>query len=165
MPQRIHSPQYRLCRRAPGAAVILLTVGLVLAPMGRVTAADQVEVDGITVTVTKADCLRLVKHEPDADVLYQPGQDVDSSGEPVASPYLYGQPKIELPETVEIPIEVDLDALYGLPADDSFKGDVQVGRVEVDLKSGRATFNGQPLTSADEARLRAKCIEVLRAEE
>ena len=69
--------------------------------------------------------------------------------------------RIELPKRLRIPIEVDLGDRYNLPADDSFDGDVQVGTVEVDLETGRATFNGQALTSEAEAALRARCQEVL----
>jgi hypothetical protein len=78
---------------------------------------------------------------------------------------LYGRPEIELPERVQIPIEVDLDRRYGLPDDDSFKGDVQVGTLSVDLETGRARFNGQPLTGDDEAELRARCQEILSDDE
>ncbi len=137
---------------------MLLCGPLVMAP-----AKGEVEVDGTTVRITKADCLRLVKHRSDPGVTYQPGVDVD--GDPVASADLHDRPKIELPERVSIPIEVDLGDRYGLPADDSFKGDVQVGTVEVDLETGRATFNGQPLTSDDEAKLRARCQRVLSDDE
>ncbi len=119
------------------------------------------KVDGITVTVTKADCLRLVKHQPAPDVAYRPGTERDSDGEPIVPPDLHGRPQLDLPESVDIPIEVDLDERYGLPADDSFKGDVRVGTVRIELDSGRATFNGQPLTGPDEAELRARCAELL----
>jgi hypothetical protein len=120
----------------------------------------QVERDGVKVRVTKAQCLRLVKHVPAPDATYQPG--VDVRGDPVAGAHLYGRPRLSLPERVRIPIEVDLGARYGLPGDDSWKGDVQVGTVEVDLDTGQARFNGQPLTAPDQARIRAACQRVLR---
>jgi hypothetical protein len=145
-------------RRAAALLGLAAMVGAGIAP-----ARADVAVDGATVRVTKADCRRLVKHRPDAGVAYQPG--VDVHGEPVAPADLHDRPKIELPETVRIPIEVDLDARYGLPPDASFKGDVQVGEVEVDLKTGAATFNGQPLTAGDAAELRAKCQKVLEGGE
>lgn len=145
-------------RRAGLAAGLALCVALLALPAAR-PAAGEVEVDGTRVKITKADCLRLVKHRPEAGVAYQPG--VDVRGDPVAGADLYERPRIELPERLKIPIEVDLPDRYGLPADDSFKGDVEVGTVEVDLKTGRATFNGQPLTSAAEAELRARCQAVL----
>ena len=131
----------------------------ILAGLGTASVRGEVAVDGTLVKITKADCLRLVKHRPDPGVTYQPG--VDVHGDPVAGADLYDRPRIELPERLQIPIEVDLDDRYDFPGDDSFKGDVQVGTVEVDTETGRATFNGQPLTSAAEAALRARCQDVL----
>lgn len=116
----------------------------------------------LTVRISREDCLRLVEHEPAADVEYQPG--VDVHGDPVAPADLYPQPEIELPETVSIPIEVDLDERFDLPADSSFKGDVQVGTVEVDLEDGQAYFNGQPLTSPEERYLAERCQQILGGE-
>jgi hypothetical protein len=104
--------------------------------------------------------LRLVKHRPDPGVTYQPGVDVD--GNPVADADLYDRPRLDLPERLDIPIEVDLPDQYGLPVDNSFKGDVQVGTVTVDVETGRATFNGQPLTSAAEEALRIRCQTILQ---
>ena len=149
--------QCRACRRAvhaAGAALFLLFAALPL--------RGEVEVDGTLVKITKADCLRLVKHRPEPGVAYEPG--VDVRGDPVEGADLYDRPRLELPARVQIPIEVDLGARYGLPGDDSFEGDVQVGTVEVDLETGRATFNGQPLSSAAEDALRARCQDVLAGE-
>ncbi len=148
--------QRQACHRAARAAGAALLAMLAALPV-----RGEVEVDGTLVKITKADCLRLVKHRPDPGVAYQPG--VDVRGNPVADADLYDRPRIDLPERLQIPIEVDLGARYDLPADDSFKGDVQVGTVEVDLETGRATFNGQPLESAAEAALRARCQKVLSA--
>jgi hypothetical protein len=117
---------------------------------------------GVTVRVTKADCLRLVKHVPDPGVTYQPG--VDVHGNSVAGAHLYGQPRIELPETIEIPIEVDLAERYGIPGDQSWKGDAQIGTVAVDLASGVVRFNGQLLSAPDQARIRTLCLRVLKRE-
>lgn len=142
------------CRRAVAALACGLWLAGALAP-----ARGEVEVDGVTIRVTKADCRRLVKHAPAPDVAYQPG--VDVHGDPVAPADLYDRPRIELPRTVTLPIEVELDRRFGLPDDDSFEGDVRVGTVAVDLDTGRATFNGQPLTAEAEAELRAKCQRVL----
>jgi hypothetical protein len=86
---------------------------------------------------------------------------VDVRGDPVEGADLYDRPKIELPQRVRIPIEVDLEDRYGIPGDDSYDGDVQIGTVEVDIDTGRATFNGQPLTSEAEEELRVRCQEVL----
>ena len=116
-------------------------------------------------TISEADCSRLAKHYPADDVTYQPGRDV--RGKPVAPADLPseeggGNPLI-MPEAVVIPIEVDLFDRYGIPANNAnFKGDVFIGEVVVDVASGRAIFNGQPLQSDDEAELAARCQRILR---
>jgi hypothetical protein len=150
-----HTRAATLAGFAAGAALLAVLAAMPVRSEVSVRGA----VDGTLITITKADCLRLVKHRPDPGVTYQPG--VDARGDPVADADLYDRPRIELPDRVEIPIEVDLGARYGLPGDASFKGDVQVGAVEVEIETGRATFNGQPLTSAAEDALRARCRKVL----
>lgn len=118
--------------------------------------------DTRTVTVTKADCARLVKHVQAAGVAYEPG--VDVHGEPVAPADVDGGVDIELPDTVTIPIEVDLFDRLNLPPDRRYEGDAQIGVVRFHLEDGQATFDGQPLTSEAQADLARKCQDVLRAE-
>jgi hypothetical protein len=120
-------------------------------------------------TVSENDCARLARHHAaphnlDDDVTYRPGRDV--RGKPVAPADLapgFGGGGLVLPDAVVIPIEVDLFERYGIPANSaSFKGDVFVGEVVVDVASGRAHFNGQPLQSDAEAELAARCQRILR---
>ncbi len=141
-------------RRARGGMGILALMAAVLGPVPAVRAAES-DAAALQVRITKADCLRLVPHEPAPDVEYQPG--VDVRGEPVAPADLHGGSRIELPETVTIPIEVDLADRFGLPDDDSFESDVHVGTVEVHLEDGYATFNGQPLVPAAQRLLAERC--------
>ncbi len=115
--------------------------------------------DPLTVRIKKADCIELVKHEPDDDVAYRPG--VDVHGNAVAPADLYGGHAIELPQTVVIPIEVDLFDRSGRPADRRYRGEVAVGLVEIDLDDGYATFNGRPITAPAQAHLAARCREYL----
>ncbi len=113
-----------------------------------------------TVAITKADCARLVAHVPGPDVAYQPG--VDVYGREVAPADLGGAPRIELPETILIDIEVDLLARFGIPANEVlFDPDAEVG--EVAYRDGRFTFNGQPLQDQAQAELAARCQEIVRA--
>lgn len=127
-----------------------------------VALAAEVTVDFDTqmVRVTKADCTRLVKHEPSPDVEFRPG--VDVRGQAVAPAELDGSVEIELPSTVRVPIEADLFDRRGIPADRRYQGEVEIGVVEIDLEDGRAIFNGQPLTSEAQAELSARCQEILR---
>lgn len=113
------------------------------------------------VTLSENDCARLARHYPDPGVAYQPGRDV--RGKAVAPADLDPNAGLILPDAVVIPIEVELFERYGIPANRAnFKGDLFVGEVVVDVASGRATFNGQPLQSDAEAELAARCQRILR---
>ncbi len=112
-----------------------------------------------TVTITGADCARLVEHVPGPDVAYQPG--VDVLGREVAPADLGGAPRIELPETILIDIEVDLFERFGIPANPAlYEADAEVGAVL--YQDGRFTFNGQPLQDEAEAELAARCQRIVR---
>src|SRR5690606_25450698 len=104
---------------------------------------------------------RLTRHYPDADVAYKPGRDV--RGKAVAPADLARRSPLVLPDSVVIPVEIDLLKHYGIPGSGAnFKGDVYVGEVVVDVSTGRATFHGQPLASEAEAELAARCQRILR---
>jgi hypothetical protein len=112
-----------------------------------------------TVAITRADCARLVEHVPDPDMAYRPG--VDVYGREVAPADLGGAPRIELPETILIDIEVDLLERFGIPANPAlYDPDAEVGWVV--YKDGRFTFNGQPLQDQAQAELAARCQEIVR---
>jgi hypothetical protein len=112
-------------------------------------------------TLSEADCDRLARHYPSADATYQPGRDV--RGRAVAPADLNSGGGLVLPEAVVIPIQIELFERYGLPANQAnFKGDAYIGEVVVDVASGRAIFNGQPLQSEDEAELAALCQRIRR---
>jgi len=112
-----------------------------------------------TVIVTRADCARLVHHVPDPGVAYQPG--VDVRGRPVAPADLGGTPKIKLPDTLEIPVTLDMLARYGLPANSSLYrlDDTVIGTARVRVKDGRAWFNGAPLGDEETFALARACRE------
>ncbi len=132
------------------AALVLLAAALAAAPAAAHEKA--------TVAITRADCARLVAHVPDPDMAYQPG--VDVYGRAVAPADLGGAPRVELPETVLIDIEVDLLARFGIPANEVlFDPDAEVG--EVVYKDGRFTFNGQPLQDQAQAELAARCQKIV----
>ena len=133
---------------------------LFLATLFGVTAAPAAAEEAY-LTISEADCARLTRHYPADDVTYQPGSDV--RGKPVAPADLSGNGGLILPDAVVIPIEVDLFERYGIPANSAnFKGDIFIGEVVVDVASGRATFNGQPLQTDAEAELAARCQRIVR---
>ncbi|SDF70271.1 hypothetical protein SAMN05216241_10263 [Limimonas halophila] len=142
----------------------LLAVGLVVAPA--LTDAGE-----RTVTVTKETCAQLVKHDPAADVAYEGG--VDVHGNEVTPAELGGGHDLKLPKTITIPIEVELFET-GTPSGEGegsadgpavpvegagFTADAEVGTVAVDLETGRASFNGRPITSRAQHELAERCQE------
>ena len=150
-------PRTRLPGHLPAAVISAL---LLWAGSGSVAAAA-----AAYLTLSEADCDRLARHYPGADVTYQPGRDV--RGKAVAPADLPadegGGSGLVLPEAVVIPIEVELLERYGIPANPAnFKGDLYIGEVVVDVATGRAIFNGQPLQSEAEAELAARCQQVRR---
>ena len=110
------------------------------------------------VTITRADCARLVEHIPAADVAYQPG--VDAYGREVVSADLSGGTQIPVPETLHIPIEIDLLDRFGIPAHpDLYESDIPLG--EVVYRNGRLSFNGQPLQNEATAELTKRCQQIV----
>ena len=59
-----------------------------------------------SVPVSVADCQRLVRHQPRADVEYKPG--VDVHGKAVVPADLGGGYQMKMPETIDIQIGIDL---------------------------------------------------------
>lgn len=122
-------------------------------------AHEKATVPTTRVAITRADCARLVAHLPAPDVAYEPG--VDVYGREVVPADLGGAPRIALPETILIDIEIDLLARFGIPADPAlYDADAEVG--EVLYQDGRFTFNGQPLQDQAQAELAARCQEIDR---
>ncbi len=108
----------------------------------------------------REDCLRLVRHEPSADVAFRPGEGPD--GRKVAPADLEETPRLALPEELSIAITVDMADRFGIPIlADLFRGEVAVGTVRLRLEDGRAWFNGTPLGSEDQAALASLCREIL----
>ncbi len=106
------------------------------------------------VSITRADCVRLVEHVPAADVAYQPG--VDAYGRAVAPADLSGGATIPVPETLHIPIEIDLLDRFGIPAQAGlYESDIPIG--EVVYRNGRVTFEGRPLQDDAAAEISRRC--------
>ena len=102
--------------------------------------------------MTRADCARMVAHWPAPDVSYQPGIDVRGHAVPPAE--TKGDSRLRMSEDIVIPLELRLfDRLGGERA--AAEARVLIGTVE--LRAGRAYFNGQPLEEATAAELAAMC--------
>ncbi len=109
-----------------------------------------------TFTITADDCVELTKHIPDNDVKFRPDADPD-----VAPADLKGRSRIQVPREFNIPITVELEKRFGIPANNKYKAEPQIGMVE--WKNGRAFFNGQPLGSDEERVIGYLCRDRLSA--
>ena len=107
------------------------------------------------VEISRADCQRLVRHSPQADVAYQGGRDV--YGRSVAPADLDGGFRVDLPKSYSFELEYQ-----PLERDAFDQTTIGVGRVAVDLATGRATYNGRPMQSAAQAELSARCQRILK---
>lgn len=112
----------------------------------------------IEIRITEADCASLMLHVPDADVAYRPG--VDVNGNAVAPADLSPTPSIPLPDTVTIPITLDLASRLGIPpgGNADYLARPEIGKVTV-TADGRVAFNGVPLTSDAQHALARRCQE------
>lgn len=120
-----------------------------------------------TVTISTADCRKLVAHAPRADVTYQAG--VDVRGKPVVPADLNGGTTLDLPSVIEIPITVDAAKRLGgarAPGDvlgsrRGLEGKAALGALTV--KGNDLFWNGQQIQSQDEVLLAESCRSSLRA--
>jgi len=111
------------------------------------------------IRIPRADCARLVEHRSAPDVAYKPG--VDVRGKKVAPADLPGSnAAIKAPKQVEI--EISFNPLRGGAGSRFGSSELIVGRVQFNLETGAATFNGQPLTDPQQAELARKCQRIVQ---
>ncbi|TXH34679.1 MAG: hypothetical protein E6Q98_17430 [Rhodospirillaceae bacterium] len=111
---------------------------------------------GADVAISRRDCQYLVNHQPAPDVAYQPG--VDAHGRAVVPADLNSGNQIQLPDTIYIPIEVNLGRRFHIPPNSRlWQSTAEVGVVTV--TGDQVSFNGQPLTPQDNSALAALCRE------
>lgn len=133
---------------AAAAVAIALTAG-----MAPAIAAETV------IRIPRADCARMVEHRPAPGVAYKPG--VDVRGKKVAPADLPGSNAvIKVPKLVEI--EISFNPLRGGAGSRFGRSELIVGRVQFNLETGAATFNGQPLTDPEQAELARKCQRIVQ---
>lgn len=109
-----------------------------------------------TVQISEQDCSQLTRHIASSDATYQPG--VDVNGNSVASADLNGSGQISTPDTINIPLTVDLASRLGIPpgGNADYLARPVIGDVAV-TSDGRVTFNGKPLTNDAQHELAQKC--------
>ncbi len=111
-----------------------------------------------TYTISKAECRKLVRYQPSADVAFRPGAGV--GGRRVAPADLGGGTNIAVPQEIEIPITVELEKTIGAAPSGLYKPEATIGKVV--YKNGRAWFNGQPLETEANAEVIAACERRLK---
>ena len=106
-------------------------------------------VNAAQVEITQTSKCRIAeRHVPDADVAYQPGEDV-VNGNPVTPADLNGgAAAISVPQEFDIEIDAPLDqSVSGSQGQPLFQPRAKIGKVTVSELEGDAAiaFNGQPL--------------------
>ena len=125
-----------------------------------------------TLQLSKADCRRLVEHQPNGDIAYREG--VDLRGRPVVPADLPGRPKLPLPEDYVFDIEIrpfDFLERRRLGEDPELIADalsenattLTLGRAMV-RRDGRAYFNGVALHDEAQWALVRGCRDALGAD-
>ena len=127
----------------------------------------------LVISLDAADCRRLVAqhdaariaHQPNADVTYRPGRDVDSRGRPVPPADLPGSNQTLLSGPLELPVSITLSELLGsrTPARIGVS-ELSVVKVGIDPMSGKVAFNGQPLEARGEDAVVTACREYLASQ-
>jgi hypothetical protein len=115
------------------------------------------------VRMSAADCRRAVAYQPAPDVEYRPG--VDVRGRKVAPADLSGQDqttaRIRLPDIIAFDVKIDFAKYMGAVVTPGYDLEGSAGLVEFDLRTGKMTFNGQPLDNDTSLEVQAQCRRVL----
>ncbi len=138
--------------RRPAIILLLLATAL---------AASAARAEGVVV-VTVEQCRQVVAHQPADDVAHRPG--VDVRGRPVAPADLAGPGAIRTPESITIALDLPLDEFLGAGTPPFIgQAEVQVGTVAYDIRTGRLSYNGQPLSDPAAHAIAAECARQLKA--
>jgi hypothetical protein len=106
-------------------------------------------------------CDALIKHTPRADVAYQAG--VDAQGKAVTSADLPGQPQMQIPSKINIPLTLNLAKTLNLntntyPYNQLGSGtEAQLGMLTVD--GDQVLFNGKPISDTQQDNLAVLCMK------
>jgi hypothetical protein len=129
--------------------------GIVL--LGFLLASSAHAADGLEPSL----CQAVVRHTPRADVTYQPGVDVNGNAvEPADVP---GSPQMQLPNKIEFPVTVSLARVLNLDTTKFPKTQIGPGTEAwlgtLSVEGNDATFNGKPLTDAQQSNLSVLCMK------
>lgn len=116
--------------------------------------------DGKTVvTVTREDCETLVPDaayhpDPGEDIAYKPG--VDADGAPVVPADTVSQPTFTFPETISIPLQLNITQRFGIDYGLGTKMEPTLGSIEIHA-DGRISYNGEPLAEDLQQKIKTIC--------
>ena len=109
----------------------------------------------------KSDVCVSVAATPSADLAYQPG--VDVNGKAVAPADLPGGGSVTPPTDITIPLQLNLQNALHLPDNSNLTSpQAIVGTIEV--KNGKMTYNGQPISEDAQAQIEAACRQTRTAQ-
>lgn len=108
-------------------------------------------------------CANVMRYQSEDSAEYKPGVDVD--GQAVESADANPNP-VPLPKTISVPIAIDLAQTNppltgGVPVG-RLELEAQIGKAEIDTKTGDVYYNGQKISETSEAQLRAECEKMLK---
>lgn len=118
--------------------------------------ADEVNVAGSKATITRADCQALATYHKAPGVDYQPG--VDVNGHYVAPADVPSGPTYHLPDRVEFDVVINPLNYGQANASGKFNNTgLPVGHVVIDMRTGRATMDGQPMQDTQQQYIEDIC--------
>tara|TARA_R110002110_G_scaffold12857_3_gene61561 strand:+ start:4979 stop:5404 length:426 start_codon:yes stop_codon:yes gene_type:complete len=118
-------------------------------------AAQAIE-DVMPVSVSKAECRRIIRHVAADDVKYKPG--VDVRGNKVVGASTKGDDgfRFKAPDVIEFDLSISpLGA--GVAGGRLSETTASVGKVKYDINKRRITVNGQPLGDKEASELAERC--------
>ena len=119
--------------------------------------------DAPKTTVTQADCKRIVKHTPRADVAYQSGVDVRGNAV-VGADLKRPEGAFKIPDQITIDFGLDFAGRYGFDGTGTQDATASLFLITYDLAMGALTVNGQPLNKADSAAVAKSCAAMLKGQ-
>jgi len=123
----------------------------------------------LTISISKQDCSRLIRHFPNPDVAYQPGVDVHGRKvvpadlDPVAADFA----RRVVPDVLEIPLTINpinyRKNIQGTAVTSGLgKGfeltQSRIGTVKYDFRTNAFTYNDQPMLTDDQRELAEACL-------
>ncbi|MAU42044.1 MAG: hypothetical protein CMF31_10525 [Kordiimonas sp.] len=118
--------------------------------------------ESVVVTLDEAKCAELVAHLPQDDVTYRPGKDVH--GQAVVPADLPKDDGLWIPETVKIPIEIDLQKRAGSEEHNVGGVLMEMPLGEIKVIGNDVFYNGYAIDSASRAQLTEACHKLERRE-